>query len=157
MTTHQKVIGSIALGTVVIFVGGIFLMSKSNTSAIPDGDILARNGLHWHPALEVYINGNKQEIPANIGLGAVHEKIHTHEEDAKDGVIHLEMSGVVAKNDTKLSKFFSSWGKVFNANQIMDKQSGVDGKVKMLVNGTENTEFENYLMKDKDKIEIRFE
>lgn len=157
MTTDQKIIGSIALGTVIIIVGGIFLMSESNSPRFPEGEVLTRNGLHWHPTLEVFIDGNKQEIPANIGLGAVHEKIHTHEKDAKDGVIHLEMSGVVAKNDTKLSKFFSSWGKVFNTNQIMDKQSGSEGKVKMLVNGTENTEFENYLMKDKDKIEIRFE
>jgi hypothetical protein len=29
--------------------------------------------------------------------------------------------------------------------------------LKMTVNGKENTEYENYIMQDKDKIELRFE
>ena len=29
--------------------------------------------------------------------------------------------------------------------------------MKMTVNGKENTEYENYIMRDKDKIELRFE
>ena len=39
----------------------------------------------------------------------------------------------------------------------MDKKNDQGGTVKMLVNGKENAEFENYLMKDGDKIEISYE
>ena len=157
MTADQKVIGGIALLTVVIFIGGIFLLSRGNSSSVPDEEIVERNGLHWHPKLTITIKGERQEIPANIGLGAVHEKIHTHDEDAKDGVVHMEMQGLVTKDDTKLGNFFRIWGKEFTSVQIFDKANGSDGTVKLLVNGAENTEFGNYLMKDGDNLEIRYE
>ena len=63
----------------------------------------------------------------------------------------------VKKDDIKLGKFFDIWGKTFNKACIFDKCSGSDGQVNMLVNGELNSEFENYTMKDGDKIEIIFE
>ncbi|MBI4096860.1 MAG: hypothetical protein HY428_00400, partial [Candidatus Levybacteria bacterium] len=120
MTTEHKVIGGIALVTIVILVGAVFLLSKGNEQSVPQDQIVANNGLHWHPKLAIYIKGQKQEIPANIGIGAVHQKIHTHDEDAKDGVVHMEMQGVVTKDDTKLGNFFRIWGKDFNSTQIFD-------------------------------------
>ncbi len=157
MTTEHKVIGGIALVTIVILVGAVFLLSKGNEQSVPQDQIVANNGLHWHPKLAIYIKGQKQEIPANIGIGAVHQKIHTHDEDAKDGVVHMEMQGVVTKDDTKLGNFFRIWGKDFNSTQIFDKKNGALGTVKMTVNGKENTEFENYKMRDGDQIEIKYE
>lgn len=157
MTTEHKVIGGIGLLTLVIFAGGIFLMSRQDGGSIPQEQVVTRNGLHWHPKLTILINGKKQEIPPNIGLGAVHQKIHTHDEDAKDGVVHMEMQGVVTKDDTKLGNFFRIWGKEFNKNSILGNKNGPAGTVKMIVNGKENLEFENYLMKDKDVIEIKYE
>ena len=157
MSTDAKIIGAIAILTVAIFVGGILLVSRDNSSSVADEEIVARNGLHWHPKLTITLKGEKQEIPANLGIGAVHQKIHTHDADAKDGVIHMEMQGVVSKEDTKLANFFRIWGKEFNSNCIFDKCNGQDGTVKMTVNAQENQEFENYLMKDGDKIEIRYE
>lgn len=120
----------------------------------PEGDILSKNGFHWHPELSISIKGEKQEIAANIGIGAVHKELHTHD---ATGVVHMEMQGLVTKDETTLGAFFKSWGKQFNANCIFDSCNGPDGTVKMFVNGKENTEFENYLMKDKDKIEIKYE
>ncbi len=113
--------------------------------------------MHWHPKLTIIIKGLKQELPANIGLGAVHQKIHTHDTDAKDGVVHIEAQGVVTNDDTKLGNFFKLWGEDFNSTTILDKKNGQDGTVKMLVNGKENTDFENYMMKEGDNIEIRYE
>lgn len=150
-----KVIGGIAILTIVILVGGVFFLSKTENPSVPESEIVERNGLHWHPKLKVTIKGKKQEIPAGLGLaGQIHQKLHTHE---KDGVIHMEMKGIVTKDETKLGNFFRVWGKEFNSTQIFDKKNGEEGKVKITVNGKENKEFENYLMKDRDNIEIRYE
>lgn len=157
MSTETKVIGSIALATILILVGGIFLLTRSENPNVPEDQIVARQGLHWHPRVTVSIKGEKQEIPANLGLGAVHGQIHTHDTDNKEGVIHMEMKGLVVKEDTKLVHFFRTWGKDFNSTKLFDKTNGSDGSVKMTVNGQENTEFENYLMKDGDRVEIKYE
>ncbi len=159
MTTEHKVIGGIGLLTLALVVGGVFFLSQGNSSSvpIPKDQIVAENGLHWHPKLAIYIKGGKQELADGIGLGAVHQPLHTHTEDYKEGVVHMEMQGVVTKDDTKLGNFFRIWGKEFNSTQIFDKKSGAEGTVRMTVNGKENTDFENYMMKEGDTIEIRYE
>ena len=119
--------------------------------SLPESEIIARSGIHWHSEIKISILGQKQEIPADIGIGVVHNPIHTHD---NTGAIHLEFSGLVRKDDTLLGKFFEIWGKKFNKDCIFDKCNGSEGKIKMLVNGNQNDEFENYLMKDGDKIEI---
>jgi hypothetical protein len=121
---------------------------------IPEDDIIARGGVHWHPELSIIIKGQKHEISANIGLGAVHQTFHTHD---TSGVLHLEQRGLVTKKDILLGRFFKIWGKEFNQNCIFDSCNGQSGKVVLLVNEKENSEFENYQTKDKDKIEIRYE
>jgi hypothetical protein len=135
-----------------IFIIGWFLISKTST---PEGDVIARNGLHWHSNLTIDILGELQDIPAGIGLaGLPHNPLHTHD---RDSVIHMEFNGKVTDSDLRLSKFFQIWGKEFNKDCIFDKCSGSDNQLTMLVNGKENGEFENYIMQDKDKIEIIFE
>lgn len=157
MNTEKKIIIIGTIVTILIVVGAIFLLSKGETVNVPKDQIVTQQGLHWHPRLTVLIKGEKQEIPANFGLGAVHLPIHTHAADSKEGVLHMEMSGLVTKDETKLGKFFQLWGKQFNSNCIFDKCNGSDGIVRMTVNGQETNEFENYLMKDGDKIEVRYE
>ncbi len=156
LNTETKIIGGIAILTVVILVGGVFLLSlqQSKEASIPKGNIISRNGIHWHPQLSISIKGKQQEIPKDIGIGAVHQRIHTHD---ASGTLHMEMSGLVTRDETKLGNFFKIWGKTFNREQILDKKNREEGKVKMFVNGKENNKFENYLMKDGDKIEIRYE
>lgn len=145
------------ISAVVIVLGGIagfIIWDIANRKPISAEDVLAKNGLHWHPKLELFIKGEERKIPANIGMGAVHNPIHTHD---ADNVIHLEFSGKVLKSDVEIGKFFQVWGKQFNASCILEFCNGEGGTVKMLVNGKENVEFEKYQMKDNDKIEIRYE
>src|SRR3989338_7359786 len=71
-------------------------------------EIISRAGIHWHPELTILIKGQKQEIPADIGIGIVEKPIHTPD---NMGVIHLEFSGLVKKEDVKLGKFFEVWDK----------------------------------------------
>lgn len=157
MSTETKIIGGITLITIAILVGGIFFLSKqtSEEASVPEDQVVSRQGIHWHPKLTISIKGKKQEIPANVGIGgAIHQPVHTHD---SSGTLHLEVSGLVTKDETKLGNFFRIWGKQFNSNCIFAKCGSQEGKVKMTVNGQENKEFENYQMKDGDNIEIKYE
>lgn len=132
-------------GAAVLVIG---LFTWGNILKNSDPDIVSRNGIHWHPELAIYVKGEKQEIPANIGIGAVHEPIHTHTDDNKQGVIHAEFQKLVRKQDITLGQFFKNWDK--------DMRS-FGTNMRMTVNGEKNTEYENYVMQDKDKIELRYE
>ena len=148
LAQHRTMKRMTKIALIVIIVGGsigAFVWYLATRPPIPEGEILSRSGLHWHPELAIFVKGEKQEIPANLGIGAVHNPMHTHD---SSGVIHLEFQGVVRKDDLKLYRFFEVWGKDF-----MD----IGSSVKMTVNGEENAELQNYDMKDGDKIELRYE
>lgn len=130
---------------------GWFLASQPPT---PATEIVARRGLHWHYELAIFINGQKQRIPAGVGLNPLEQPVHTHE---TDGVIHLEFPGLVTKKDVRLGKFFAVWGKKFSQDCIFEYCTDSGKKVKLLVNGQENPAFENYEVKDGDQVEIRYE
>ncbi len=152
--TPKKLI-KIMVWLIIIGSIGSLVWYIANAPKIPEDDILSQKGIHWHPQLDITIKGEKQEIPANLGIGvAGHKPVHTHD---STGVLHLEMQGLVRKDDTKLGVFFKILDKQFTSSCVYDKCNGADGTVKMFVNGQENNEFENYQMKDKDKIEIRYE
>ena len=138
----------IAITAIIVLVSAAtFLLPKpSGTVSSDDQDVVARTGLHFHPTLAIYVKGVKQVLPANLGIvGSSMTAVHTHEDLP---IIHLEFSGIVRKKDVMLGEFFKSWGKdmrSFGAN------------VKMTVNGEENAEYENYIMRDGDKIELRYD
>lgn len=140
-----KRITKIVLG-VAIVAGSIavFTWYIASRPPIPEGEIISRRGLHFHPELTVFVEGEKVELPANLGIGAVHNPIHTHD---TSGVIHLEFQGVVRRDDLKIEKFFEVWGKNF-----MEFGSSVT----MTVDGEENAELQNYVMGDGDKIELHY-
>ncbi len=127
---------------IILLIGGVW-WSKSLQSK--DSNVLSRNGIHWHPELTIYVKGEKIEIPQNVGIGAVHMPIHTHDDLP---ILHLEFQGLVRKQDITLGQFFRNWDKDINS---------FGTNVKMTINGVENTELENYVMQDKDKIELRYE
>lgn len=128
---------------VLVLIILIILLSKSPQKNNPD--VISKKGIHWHPELVIYINGEAQEIPENIGLGAVHNPVHTHEDLP---IIHLEFGGLVKNDDVRLGQFFKAWDKDINSFGTL---------VKMQVDGVENNEFENYMMRDGNKIELWYE
>ena len=142
--------------TVLIVVGGVFgvglfLATRPSPS---EAEIIPGQGIHWHTELSITILGQKQVIPDNVGSGIIHQPIHTHEED---NIIHLEFDGSVRKDDIRLGRFFEIWNRQFNQDCIFTSCNGAEGTVKMFVNGEPNFEFENYAMRDEDKIAIIFE
>jgi len=143
-----KKIASWGAGGLIIALIGGFVWYIATRPPIPESDIVSRTGFHWHPELAIYVKGERQEIPPNIGLGAVHQPIHTHADDSNQGIVHMEFQGMARKQDVTLGRFFKNWNKdmhSFGAN------------MKMTVNGEENVKYENYVMRDKDKIELRYE
>lgn len=132
----------ISAAVVLLLVGGTW-WSKSIQSADPN--VISRDGLHRHPELLIYVKGEKLEIPQNIGIGATHMPVHTHDDLP---VIHLEFGGLVRKEDVMLGELFKNWGKDMRAFGM---------NMRMMVNGEENTEYENYIMHDGDRIELRYE
>jgi len=143
----KVVLWGVSGGLVMAAIAGIVWYAATRPP-IPESEIISRSGFHWHPELTMYASGEKQEIPANIGIGGVHQPIHTHTEDAARGVIHMEFQGLVRKEDATIGRFFDIWGKDAGSFGILSK---------MTVNGQENTEFENYVMRDRDKIELYYE
>ena len=143
--TQRIVNWTISLALVILPVGGLIWYGATRPS-VPESDIASRVGLHWHPELTIYAKGVKQSMPANLGAGGSYmASIHTHQ---ADGVIHLEFQGLVRKSDIALGQLFKSWGKDIRS---------FGTNMKMTVNGQENTEYENYIMQDKDKIELHFD
>src|SRR3989344_7293960 len=101
---------------------------------------------HIHPNLEIIINGQRQEIPANIGINdGCMNSLHTHDNSGK---IHVESP---EKRDFTLSDFFAVWDKTYNKDQILDYK--VDDKhiIRQTVNGNETQDYENTVLRDKDK------
>lgn len=125
---------------------------------IPAGEV------HWHPKLTIKIDGENVGIPTDIGSrigktidthlsGMRMTPTHTHE---TDGTIHLENNNPSSKPETlTLGYFFYVWDKQFSSSCIFEYCTD-KGELKMYVNGKENMEFENYIMRDKDEILIEY-
>ncbi len=135
-----------SVGVLLVFGSiGAAIWYIATLPSVSEDEILSRKGLHWHAELALYVKGVQQDIPKDIGIGAVHKPIHTHD---ADDIIHLEFPGLVRRQDTTLGQFFKNW----------EKNPDDFGPITtMKVNGQENTEFMGYHMRDKDKIEIRFD
>ncbi len=155
--------GMLIIGGVTVLVLGAIMAIAMNDPAAKqaasfkgtDAEVVSEKAVHLHPKLEISINGQKQEIPANLGLAPTHAAIHTHD---ATGELHYESSiAPVKKGHLKLARFFEIWGKTFTSNQILDTQKAEGDKLTMLVNDKEVSDYENYIVKDGDKIEIRFE
>ena len=106
--------------------------------------------LHIHAALNIIIDGEKQAIPANIGiLPGIMRPVHTH---ALDNEVHLEGP---CQRDFTLRDFFAIWGRQFNSQCIFDKCTE-GGILSMRVNGVDNQDFDSYIIKDDDDIVIEY-
>jgi len=108
--------------------------------------------MHIHPELKIYFDGAAQEIPANIGIdGACMHPVHTHDNTGK---IHLEYP---VQKDFTLGDFFTTWKQSFNKDEVMGMKADATHRIRMVVNGQESSEYENFVMHDLDRIEIHYE
>lgn len=108
--------------------------------------------LHIHPHLEIIVNGEKQVIPANVGvLPGCMRPVHTHDQT---GTVHIEWK---KPRDFALGDFFRVWGETFNQSQILDFQADENHEVIMTVNSQRSEGYENLIMRDGDRIAIIYQ
>lgn len=156
----------IAIVAIVFIGGGILLMrndAKHPENANPFANKSSRDlallclpteqlAMHIHPVLTIMINGQKQEVPAQIGIeGSCFHFLHTHD---NTGTIHVESP---VQTDFHLSDFFAVWGKTFSQDQILDSKADDTHKIVMTVNGQPSTEYGDLVLRDKDQIVISYE
>lgn len=107
---------------------------------------------HVHPTLEIVVNGERINVPSNIGVGPTcMTALHTH---SPDGLIHVESP--VARDFT-LGDFFAVWGKPFNQNEILDYKVDAANRIRVTVNGSEVDTYDNTILKDGERIVIYYE
>ena len=84
--------------------------------------------LHTHQHLDVFVNGERVEIPAGIGIGeGFLSPLHTHD---ASGVIHVESTTV---RSYSLAELFAVWGVRLTKTCLGDECG--EGKLHFFVNG----------------------
>ncbi len=144
----------------------IFLLGACTQQKPENIDGVPQQPIHWHPKLKIIIKGEEQFIPPGIGIstgknidnqisGMRMAPTHTHE---SDGTIHLENNRPWLKPETlTLGYFFEVWGKNFNSSCIFEYCINENGSLTLTVNGQQNFEYENYVLKDNDLVVIRYD
>ncbi len=107
---------------------------------------------HIHPVLKIIVNGQNQEVPANIGVKPnCMNSLHTHD---NSGLIHVESP---EKKDFTIGDFFAVWNETYNKDQILDYKTDENHSIRQTVNGQEVQYFENTILQDTDEIIIYYE
>ncbi|MDO8624848.1 MAG: hypothetical protein Q7R47_02100, partial [Candidatus Diapherotrites archaeon] len=113
--------------------------------------------IHWHADFKVYLDNNafdfSQSKYQSVEGNELSERIHLHENDGN--VIHIEGADVL------LGEFFNSIGMKFSSTCFVTDTNksycdGAAGQLKFFVNGQINTQFENYVPQDLDRILIAY-
>ncbi len=159
MDNQAAVVGGVLLITAVAF-GGIFLLRPSeghDLSAKTSREVALTcttdmaTEFHIHPVLHIFVNEEPVVIPANVGIEPTcMRSIHTH---TADGVLHVEAP---VRKDFTLGDFFAVWGKDFSAASVMGNAADATHAITVTVNGEPVDTFENTVVNDADRIEIRY-
>ncbi len=151
----DKTTGLIIGVTVLVFVAIVAGSVQTNKNFTPAAQCVQHStslSMHIHPVLEVYLEGQKVPIPANIGIDpSCMKALHTHDDT---GTIHIEYP---QQHDFVLGDFFENWGMAFSKDKLIDKTADDTHTITMTVDGQPSDEYENLVMKDAQKIVIRYE
>ena len=148
-----KIRGTLAVVIVIAII--IFYFNSNSCKNIPVEELgitghTSSLALHYHVDLKIIIDGEEFFIPSDIGVEKnLMRAVHTHD---SSGHVHIEGP---CKRDFILGDFFKIWQKNFDSQCIFN--SCVDkGELKMSVNGVENKEFNNLVLKDKQEILVEY-
>ena len=146
---------SFSLATILWWLVGIAIFAGFGMAIRGNSKRAAVKPVHWHSPITYEVCG-KSYTPKEK---AEHGLVHGH----SDGVAHVEGKITDEKNIT-LGKFMDSIGVKFSETEFATHKNGdicpgktETGKVKMLVDGKENFDFRNHVLRDKETIKIIFE
>lgn len=137
----------------------------TNSSLDPDPisrECLDHDGLarHDHAVLKIFIDGEQEFIPANIGIltdicneqGEEMHAVHTHD---SSGRLHIESNEPI---DIPIGVFFDIWGHHFDETGIFEYRVNSTHELIMTVGGQQINEYDDYLLiNTSDIIEIRYQ
>ncbi|MEE3370848.1 MAG: Ig-like domain-containing protein [Planctomycetota bacterium] len=120
---------------------------------------------HIHAQLNLFANGERIEIPDELGVDAtgIVSPIHTHDPDNR---LHLHnINGEALDDFLTLGDFFETWrtnaglagnnpGAILTANQLMTHEVDDEHALKMFVNGQEVADFQEYKIHEGDNITV---
>lgn len=115
----------------------------------PPGD----ESYHAHTQLSVYVDGDKIEVPANIGIDATtgfHLSLHTHQ---PYGVVHMEADDPYPFT---LGEVFRVWGVELDAGRLGEFADDGDRSVQVFVNGATVDDFAAQPLEDGDNIVVAY-
>ncbi len=111
--------------------------------------------VHWHMPISYNLCWDTSQLKDS----GEHGKLHGHD----DKQVHVEWFVNMDKRDETLWAFFKSANIPFSQTQIGKYKNGdtcswsdTPWRVSVMINWQENTEFENYILNDKDTIKIIF-
>ena len=140
----------------------IELYNSSNDPDPISQDCLNHDGLarHDHATPQIFINGEQELIPANVGImtdicnqeGEEMHAVHTHD---SSGRLHIESNEDI---DIPIGVFFDIWGHHFDETGIFEYRVNSTHELIMTVGGQQINEYDDYLLVNtSDIIEIRYQ
>jgi len=108
---------------------------------------------HTHASVQIYDDGKKEPVPANIGIdqatGTI-SPLHTHD---TSGIIHMEAD---REFDFTLGQLIAIWGVEFSDSQIGSLKSQGDQKLQVYLNGQRVNDPVNVIMPEKGNLVIGY-
>jgi hypothetical protein len=127
---------------------------EDKTGFIPEGGDYAQ---HNHAYLLLRIHGVEYRVDEWVGSFGGEPVFHTHDRAANDPRgIQLHMHDTVNRQ-FRLKEFMENWGISLTSRGIGRFIDGSGGNLTMTVNGTNNTQFENYTIQNEDRIIITYQ
>ena len=170
-TNKQDLLKGLLLGliTISILSSVYYLNTDSNQKEDPIGNDYLKSEIcyyalqgiksdyHYHLQLNITINGERIEIPTNIGFEKDENgdtlflhPIHTYD---NSGRIHVETT----RNATaELGFLFDIWGEDFSRNKILDYNVDEEHIIEMTMNGESVDTFENTILEPYVFIDINY-
>ena len=170
-TNKQDLLKGLLLGliTISILSSVYYLNTNSNQKEDPIGNDYLKSEIcyyalqgiksdyHYHLQLNITINGERIEIPTNIGFEKDENgdtlflhPIHTYD---NSGRIHVETT----RNATaELGFLFDIWGEDFSRNKILDYNVDEEHIIEVIMNGESVDTFENTILEPYVFIDINY-
>lgn len=144
---------SIIWSVIIVLAAGLLLIGAGSRSSkaetwkdtsvpcLPGGHQGA--GQHYHAQLSVVVDGQRQSVPAQIGINSnCMAEVHTHD---RSGKIHIE-TPANSGHQYSIRDFFAVWGKPL-------KRSGY----KRVITVNDSSTTPRHTIKESDRITIRYQ
>lgn len=110
---------------------------------------------HYHPNLQIIIEGSEVAIPAETGTDTevcreMMHVVHTHDGTGK---LHVE---TYHQANVSLEVFFLIMGENFNSTQIFDRVVDAEHELIMTVDGVVSDDYQNLILADGQQIVIEY-